>query len=73
MVMPGECRGTTTTTCFCGKELKLMILTTCGPYLGFFCPKCGPFSRETEYFPKREDAEKALKDWHVGVHTGERY
>ena len=31
-----------------------------GYYLGFFCPQCGPYSRESDYFRKREAANAAL-------------
>lgn len=51
----------------CKKELKLQVLSSAaGHYLGTFCD-CGPYSRESDYYDTREEAETALKsgaiDW----------
>lgn len=34
-----------------------------GFYIGTFCPHCGPNSRESNYFPTREDAERIYRTW----------
>jgi hypothetical protein len=35
----------------CGEILYLEILrSSYGYYVGYYCPHCGPHSRETEYF-----------------------
>lgn len=45
----------------CGNELPLLVLfTSAGYYLGFLCPECGPYSRETNYMTE-EQAEKLLE------------
>jgi hypothetical protein len=45
----------------CGTTLALQVLSSAaGYYLGFFCPYCGPYSRESGYFRSREEAETAL-------------
>jgi hypothetical protein len=31
-----------------------------GYYVGFWCDRCGPYSRESGYYQSREEAEKAL-------------
>lgn len=63
-MLPGECVGTDDVVCEDGHEpitLKLSVQhSAAGYYLGFFCPQCGPYSRESDYFRKREDAEAAL-------------
>ena len=43
----------------CGVRLVPEVLFTCAYYIGTQC-KCGPYSRESDYFKKREDAQKAL-------------
>ena len=61
-MLPGECVGDTTEVCFdCRSEMAIKICTSAaGHYLGFICPKCGPYSRESGYFPTKEDAQAAL-------------
>ena len=50
-----------TITCTCGEEMKLQVLRSgAGYYLGFRCPKCGPWSRESGYYETREDAQRSL-------------
>lgn len=49
----------------CGTKLELNVHESrAGFYLGTWC-RCGPYSRETDYYRTREDAEQALKsnDW----------
>jgi hypothetical protein len=43
----------------CGVKLVPKVLYTCAYYIGTECD-CGPYSRESEYFKKREDAQKVL-------------
>ncbi len=68
MVLPGECVNATRTVCSeCGTELALKTCTSAvGYYIGFFCPHCGPYSREGGYYPTREDAEWALNNGNYG-------
>lgn len=41
----------------CGSSLPLKILiSNNGPYIGRVCPKCGPYSRETNYYMCVEQA-----------------
>jgi hypothetical protein len=62
MTVPGECVNDTRTTCFdCQTELHIQVLrSAAGFYIGFFCPRCGPYSRESGYYRSREEAENAL-------------
>lgn len=50
----------------CGKKLQFEVLqTSAGYYIGTFCHKChSPYSRETDYFKLRSEAEQALRMWH---------
>ena len=63
MALPGECVNSTETVCMeCGTTLGLKVLASAaGYYIGFFCPQCGPYSRESGYFRSRGEAETALK------------
>jgi hypothetical protein len=65
MAVDGELSGLKGVTCSdCETELPLQVLSTpAGYYLGYFCPHCGPYSRETGYYKKREQAEAELKRW----------
>jgi len=62
MTLPGECVFDTHTTCMeCGTALDIQVLcSAAGYYIGFFCPECGPYSRESGYFRSREEADSAL-------------
>jgi predicted RNA-binding Zn-ribbon protein involved in translation (DUF1610 family) len=62
MTLPGETVGDTVTSCMdCETELKIEVLkSAAGYYIGFFCPNCGPYSRESGYYRTQEDAQKAL-------------
>ncbi len=61
MALTGELSGTAGATCTCGMELELQVLSSAaGYYLGYFCNECGPWSRETGYYPTREMAKKDL-------------
>lgn len=60
-MLPGECVGFDGATCTCGLELPLEILqSAAGYYLGYCCPQCGPYSRETIYLTE-EQAITALE------------
>jgi len=43
----------------CGVRLVPKVMFTCAYYIGTEC-NCGPYSRESEYFKTREEAEAAL-------------
>lgn len=61
-MLPGETIHSGAPNKCCGKKLKLQVLQSgAGYYIGTFCNKCGPYSRESHYYPTREAAEKALK------------
>lgn len=62
MALEGELSCTQGVTCSCGEKLPFEVLqSAAGYYLGYFCPRCGPWSRESEYFPSFETAEAFLK------------
>lgn len=44
----------------CGKRLIPEVLFTCAWYIGTQC-ECGPYSRESQYFKTRKEAEQVLK------------
>ena len=57
MALPGEIMGgKMEVTCSeCGRKLPLEVLYSgAGYYLGYMCPECGPYSRETSYMTKAE-------------------
>ena len=62
MTLPGECVSDTQTVCMeCGTNLTIQVLSSAaGYYIGFFCPECGPYSRESGYYRSRDEAETAL-------------
>ena len=62
MVLPGETTGgALSTKCSeCGRDLPLKVCSSgAGHYLGYFCPECGPYSRESGYM-SAEQAEIEL-------------
>jgi hypothetical protein len=62
LALPQETVGAYTTRCDCGQELHLGVQhSAAGYYLGFFCPNCGPYSRESGYYRTREEAEETLR------------
>ena len=63
MVLPLETihRGAPNICPDCKTKLKMEVMKTCAYYVGTQC-KCGPYSRETEYFNTREQATDALKN-----------
>lgn len=61
-MLPGEtiATGAPATCEDCGVALKPQVLqSAAGYYIGTFC-QCGPYSRESGYYPKREEAQQAL-------------
>jgi len=63
MALPGECVNSTLTKCMdCGTTLPIKVLrSNAGYYIGFFCPNCGPYSRESEYYKHEHEAKAALE------------
>ena len=67
MALPGECVGKSKVGCICGTWLELQVLqSAAGYYIGFYCQKCGPYSRESGYYPTQEIAETALNSKNFG-------
>ena len=61
-MLPGETilSGAACTCSDCKVRLVLQVCrSAAGYYLGTYCD-CGPYSRESEYFDTREEAEAAL-------------
>jgi hypothetical protein len=62
MALPGETiRSGADPTCEdCGVTVTLQVCSSnAGYYLGTWC-NCGPYSRESDYYPTREAAQLAL-------------
>lgn len=53
----------------CNVRLVPKIMMTCAYYIGTECD-CGPYSRESEYFKKREQAQKVLDGMIYGRSNG---
>lgn len=67
-MLPGETSGFGGAACSCGRRLELQVCrSAAGYYLGYFCPECGPWSRETGYYRTREEAEEELRRVHSGA------
>lgn len=68
MALPGECVNDNQTFCIdCGTPLSIEVLrSAAGYYIGFCCPECGPYSRESGYYPNQEAAEKAMIEGFIG-------
>jgi len=69
MTIPGEIVGFhAEIRCFCRQHIPLRVcFSNAGYYLGYFCDRCGPYSRETGYYATREEAEKDLEYALLGV------
>lgn len=66
MALPGEINGgKSAITCdTCGTKLPLKVYHShAGYYLGYFCPLCGPYGRESDYFKTEALAKAYLHDW----------
>lgn len=62
MAIEGELNGVEGAECDCGAKLELGVqMSGAGYYLGYWCDQCGPWSRESDYFRTRAEAEKALE------------
>jgi hypothetical protein len=82
MTLPGETLGVRGTDCGCGRTLRLCVCHgRRGHYLGYFCPKHGPVSRESAYIDGPELAAdllqqlqqgRELPDWALRVGRGRR-
>ena len=67
MTLVGETIATGASPQCCGKTLELKVLSSAaGYYIGTFCDKCGPYSRESGYFPNRGAAQSALDSGEFG-------
>ena len=61
MALPGEVGHIDSKCMDCGTHLPAKVLSSgAGYYIGTFCPRCGPYSRESGYYPTAEAAQKAL-------------
>jgi len=64
MALPGETMGPNVETFVCpdcGTEMKRDVQqSAAGFYIGFWCNQCGPWSRESGYYPTCEAASAAL-------------
>ena len=62
-MIPGETilSGAKATCPDCLVTPKLQVYETNAFYVGTWC-NCGPYSRETDYFGTREEAEEALRE-----------
>ena len=64
MTLPGETVNSDMTECTdCEITLYIQVLrSAAGYYIGFFCPQCGPYSRESGYYKTHAQAKEALKN-----------
>ena len=72
MVLPGETISTGAAATYedCGETPKLQVLSSAaGYYVGTQC-NCGPYSRESSYYKKSADAQKALDGGEFGRSNG---
>ncbi|MFH1983206.1 MAG: hypothetical protein ABIL58_15290 [Pseudomonadota bacterium] len=62
MTLPGECVNEVRTLCCeCQSVMDIGVQrSAAGYYVGFFCPCCGPYSRESGYYRSFEEAQEAL-------------
>jgi hypothetical protein len=51
--------------CKCTLTIRV-CKSAAGYYLGFICPKDGPYSRATGYLASEEDAKALLNAWTAG-------
>lgn len=68
MTLPGETIGTgAPPRCRdCGVMPPVAVhMSAAGYYVGTYC-NCGPYSRESGYYPSREDAQHALDSGNYG-------
>ena len=62
MTHPGELAGwQKEIKCSCGETMPMQVCrSNAGYYLGYYCPGCGPHSRETAYYAKESQAQTDL-------------
>jgi hypothetical protein len=66
-MLPGETIASGASPICCGNTpLELKVLRSNAFYIGTFCDRCGPYSRESGYFATREEAEAALASGSFG-------
>lgn len=47
----------------CDTPIEFRVCSSfAGYYIGTYCDDCGPLSRESEYYTRRRDAERDLRD-----------
>lgn len=70
MAMPGEtiASGAPDTCPDCKTKLELKVCKSNAYYVGTEC-ECGPYSRESDYYPTYEDALLALESGEFGRST----
>ena len=64
MALPGEITGgKKEIMCSdCSTKLPLRVCkSAAGWYIGYFCPNCGPYGRESSYYPSEGSAQIALE------------
>ncbi len=72
-MLPGETILSGANPDCCGETLPFKVCqSAAGFYIGTFCDNCGPYSRESGYFPTREAAQTALNEWDKGVYVHAR-
>lgn len=73
MALPGETILLGAPDQCCGEKLDFQVLrSNAGYYIGTFCPNCGPYSRESDYFRTGEEAQAALQQWQRGNYVHAR-
>jgi hypothetical protein len=73
MTIQGETILTGAPSVCCGVNLKFEVLrSAAGYYIGTACPRCGPYSRESNYFISRQEAEDTLVLWREGQYDEAR-
>lgn len=61
MALPGEIGHIDSNCMDCGAKLPAKVLKSgAGYYIGTFCSCCGPYSRESGYYPTHEAAQVEL-------------
>lgn len=46
----------------CNSELPIKVcFSQAGYYIGRFCPECGPYSRNSGYYPSKDAVQKAIE------------
>ena len=62
-MLDGECVEALETNCSeCGEHLDIGVYqSNAGYYIGFWCPNCGPYSRESRYYRSEVEADVDLQ------------